>query len=59
MHGLIQSQAHAQAARMLSAARAAQRMGLPGAEALVEYEHKRYRKALQGYIDPFKRERAW
>lgn len=59
MHGLIQSQAHAQAARMLSAARAAQRMGLPGADALVEYEHKNYRKALQEYIDPFKLYRTW
>jgi hypothetical protein len=59
MHGLIQSQAHARAARMLSAARAAQRMGLPGADALVEYEHKNYRKALQEYIDPFKIHRTW
>lgn len=59
MHGLIQSQAHAQAARKLSAARAAQRMGLPGADALVAYEHKNYRKALQEYIDPFKIYRTW
>jgi tRNA1(Val) A37 N6-methylase TrmN6 len=59
MHGLIQSQAHAKAARMLSAARAAQRMGLPGADELVTYEKANYRKALQEYIDPFKIHRVW
>lgn len=58
-HGLDQSQAHAKAARELSAARAVQRAGIEGADALVEVVHAKYRKALQEYIDPFKIHRNW
>lgn len=49
----------AKVAKEFDAAKVALRMGLPGAEELVEHVHKKYRKALQEYIDPFKVNRNW
>lgn len=57
--GLVQSQAHAEAAREHSAAKALLASGAPGAEELVASTHTKLRKALQAYIDPFKVHRQW
>lgn len=59
MHGLVQSQAQAAAARELSAAKAALENGLYGAQEAYEAAYLKHRKALQEYIDPFKLKYAW
>lgn len=59
VHGLDQSQAQADAARELSAAKVVAKQGLAGADALLAEKKVQYRKALQEYIDPFKIYRDW